>query len=117
MESMMKNAMETMTENTKEFHIHSVYDHKALKVMSRCLRRTMRFKISLVMRIFGWTVVTLFTLFQILLALFGMFILDVDTFFCLFVILMPWRFCMKVLYKILIQMTTVLCCSRSSLSL
>ena len=85
-ENTPENAMENTPENQKEFHIHSVYDHKALKVMSRCLRKTMRFKLNLVTRIFGWTVLVLFTLFQILLALFGMFLLDVDTFFFLLVI-------------------------------
>ena len=51
-----------------EFQIHSAYDHKALKTMSRVLRKTMRRKRSIALRVFGWFAISLIVLAQIALA-------------------------------------------------
>ena len=61
---------------TPEFQIHSAYDHKALKTMSRVLRKTIRRKRSIALRVFGWCAVTLFALSEIALAAIGAFSLE-----------------------------------------
>lgn len=66
--------MESM--ESREFQIHSSYDHKALKTMARVLRKTMRRKRSIALRVFGWCAVTLFTLSEIALAAIGAFSLS-----------------------------------------
>ena len=62
-----------------EFQIHSAYDHKALKTMSRVLRKTMRRKRSIALRIFGWFAVSLMALAEIALAALDAFSWDVET--------------------------------------
>ncbi|MBQ9521182.1 MAG: YcxB family protein [Oscillospiraceae bacterium] len=61
----------------EEFQIHSAYDHHALKTMSRVLRKTVRRKWSIALRVFGWTVVSVYVLLNVLLLCWGDFDPDI----------------------------------------
>ena len=50
-----------------EFQVHSNYDHKVFKTMSRVLRKTTNRKIHVVIRVFGWVSVTVYALLQLFL--------------------------------------------------
>ena len=60
----------------EEFQIHSHYDHKSLKTMSRVLRKTVRRKRNIAFRIFGWAVVALEVLTEAALVMIDAFSLD-----------------------------------------
>ena len=55
------------------FQIHSNYDHKALKTMSRVLRKTVRRKRSMVIRAVVWLLAVLYAFLLVLLVLSGGF--------------------------------------------
>ena len=71
----------------EEFQIHSAYDHKALKTMSRVLRKTTRRKRSIALRVFGWTAVSAYVLLKLLLLFWGDFDPDIVALLALVLVL------------------------------